>query len=90
MPTSWHNICSAIATCKLHGLTCTGRAFGLVHTVQRAPSKTVDIGWYCFNNNMGYMTAIEKKSKLKNGSMTSFSYAGRHVGGISLIGTMRS
>ncbi|KAJ8428712.1 hypothetical protein Cgig2_028195 [Carnegiea gigantea] len=25
-PTSWHNICSVIAMCELHRLTCTGRA----------------------------------------------------------------
>ena len=33
VPTSWHNICSFIATCELRGLTCSTRAFGLIHTV---------------------------------------------------------
>ncbi|KAJ8428571.1 LOW QUALITY PROTEIN: hypothetical protein Cgig2_021629 [Carnegiea gigantea] len=65
VPTSWHNICSFITTCELHGLTCSARAFGLVHMVQRAPKEIGDLGWYCFNNRSGFMTAIEKKSKLK-------------------------
>ena len=39
VPTSWHNICSFVATCELRGLTCSARAFSLVHTVQRAPLK---------------------------------------------------
>jgi len=65
VPTSWHNICSFIATCELHGLTCTARAFSLVHSVQRASKETEDLGWYCFNNRLGFMTAIEKNSKVK-------------------------
>jgi len=47
VPTSWHYISSFIVTCELRSLTCSGQAFGLVHTKQ------------------GFMTAIEKKSKLK-------------------------
>ena len=66
VPMSWHNICSFIVTCELCRLNCTDRAFGLVHMVQRAPSETGDIGWYCLNNKKGYMIAIEKKSKVKN------------------------
>ncbi|KAJ8433087.1 hypothetical protein Cgig2_014135 [Carnegiea gigantea] len=31
----------------------------------RAPKETGDLGWYCLNNGLGFMTAIEKKSKLK-------------------------
>ena len=31
VPTSWHNICSFIATCELRGLVCTAGAFSLVH-----------------------------------------------------------
>ncbi|KAJ8436373.1 hypothetical protein Cgig2_032194 [Carnegiea gigantea] len=65
VPTSWHNICSFITTCELHDLTCTARAFSLVHIVQRAPKETGDLGWYCFNNRPGFMKAIEKKSKVK-------------------------
>jgi len=65
VPTSWHNICSFIVTCELCGLTCLARAFGLVHTVQKALKETGDLGWYCFNNRPGFMTAIEKKLKLK-------------------------
>jgi len=53
-------------TCELRGLAYTARAFGLVHSIQRAPKEIVDLGWYCFNNKSGYMTAIEKKSKVKN------------------------
>ena len=66
VPTSWHNICSFIATCELRGLTCSTQAFDLVHTIQRAPKETRDLGWYCFNNSQGFMTAIEKKSKVKH------------------------
>ncbi|KAJ8434745.1 hypothetical protein Cgig2_001948 [Carnegiea gigantea] len=66
VPTSWHNICSFIATCDLRGLTCAARAFGLVHTVQESPKQTGDLGWYYFNNRPGFMTAIEKKSKVKH------------------------
>ena len=33
VPTSWHNICSFIATSELRGLSCSAWAFGLVHTV---------------------------------------------------------
>ncbi|KAJ8419987.1 hypothetical protein Cgig2_025350 [Carnegiea gigantea] len=65
VPTSWHNICSFIVTCELRGLTYSTRAFGLVHTVQKAPKETGDLGWYCFNNRPGFMMDIEKKSKLK-------------------------
>ena len=65
VPMSWHNICSFIATYELHGLTCLARAFGLVHTVQRAPKETRDLGWYYFNNKPGFITTIEKKLKLK-------------------------
>jgi len=43
-----------------------GWAFGLVHTIHKAPSETGDTGWYSFNNRKGFITAIEKKSKLKN------------------------
>jgi len=63
VPMSWHNIFSFIATCELHGLTCIGRAFGLV---QRAPSETGHTRWYSFNNKKGFMTSIENKPKLKN------------------------
>ncbi|KAJ8420759.1 hypothetical protein Cgig2_030935 [Carnegiea gigantea] len=63
--TSWHNICSFIATCEQRGLTCMARAFSLVHTIQRAPKETGDLGWYYFNNRPGFMTAIEKKLKVK-------------------------
>ena len=66
VPTSWHNICSFITTCELCGLTCTTRAFSLIYTVQRAPKETVDLGWYCFNNRLGFMMAIEKKLKVKH------------------------
>jgi len=65
VPTSWHNICYFIATYELRGLVCTARAFGLVHTIQRAPKETDDLGWYCFDNRPSYMTAIEKKPKVK-------------------------
>ncbi|KAJ8420465.1 hypothetical protein Cgig2_031988 [Carnegiea gigantea] len=65
VPISWHNICSFIATCELRGLTYSARAFGLVHTVQKAPKETGGLGWYYFNNGSGFITAIEKKSKLK-------------------------
>ncbi|KAJ8428264.1 hypothetical protein Cgig2_000326 [Carnegiea gigantea] len=64
--TSWQNICSFITTCELHGLTCTAQVFNLVHTIQRALKETGDLGWHCFNNRQGYMTAIEKKSKVKH------------------------
>ncbi|KAJ8435431.1 hypothetical protein Cgig2_013929 [Carnegiea gigantea] len=50
MPTSWHNIRSFIATCERRGLTCSAQAFSLLHTVQRAPKETGDLGWYCSNN----------------------------------------
>jgi len=66
VPTSWQNICSFIATCELHGLTCTGRAFALVHSVQRASSEIEDLGWYCFNDKKGFMMTIEKKSNIKS------------------------
>jgi len=61
VPTSWHNICSFIATCELHGLTCSARVLGLIYTVQKAPKETGG-----FNNRLGFMTAIEKKSKVKH------------------------
>ncbi|KAJ8427306.1 hypothetical protein Cgig2_032955 [Carnegiea gigantea] len=66
VPTSRHNVCSFIATCELHGLTCSAWAFSLVHTVQRAPKETRDLRWYCFNHRSGFMAAIEKKSKVKH------------------------
>ena len=66
MPTSWHNICFFIAICELRGLSCTSRVFGLVHAVLNATSETRETGWYSFNNRKGFMTAIEKKFKLKN------------------------
>ena len=66
MPTSWHNVYSFIATCELCRLSCTGRAFKLVHTIQNAPSEITDTGWCSFNNTKGFMMAIGKKSKLKN------------------------
>jgi len=65
VPMSWHNICSFIVICELHSLTCSAQAFGVVHTVQKAPKETGDLGCYCFNNMLGFMTSIEKKSKLK-------------------------
>jgi len=34
--------------------------------VQRARSETEDTGWYSFNKKKDFMTAIEKKSKVKN------------------------
>ncbi|KAJ8431187.1 hypothetical protein Cgig2_010219 [Carnegiea gigantea] len=63
VPTSWHNICFFIATCKLRGLTYSARAFSLVHAIQRAPKETEELGCYYFNNRPGFMTAVEKKSK---------------------------
>ncbi|KAJ8429329.1 hypothetical protein Cgig2_026559 [Carnegiea gigantea] len=45
VPTSWHNIYSFIATCELCGLTCSARTFDLIHTIQRAPKETGDLGW---------------------------------------------
>ncbi|KAJ8433142.1 hypothetical protein Cgig2_007106 [Carnegiea gigantea] len=65
MPTSWHNICSFIATCELRGLTCSAWVFNLVHTVQKAPKETGDLRWCYFNNRPGFITTIEKKSKVK-------------------------
>ena len=66
VPTSWHNICSYIATCELSDLTYSARAFSLVHTVQWAPKETGDLGWSRFNNRLGFMTTIERKSKVKH------------------------
>jgi len=65
VPTSWHNICSFIATCELRGLTCSTQAFSLAYTIQKAPKETGSLGWYCFNKRPGFITAIEKKSKVK-------------------------
>ena len=73
------NMFSFIATCELRGLTYTGRKFGLVHTVQRAPSETGDLMWCCFNNKKSFMTAIEKKSKVKNWKY-DFLFAQREAG----------
>ena len=42
------------------------RAFNLAHTIQKAPKEIRDLGWYCFNNRLGFMTSIEKKSKAKH------------------------
>ncbi|KAJ8442013.1 LOW QUALITY PROTEIN: hypothetical protein Cgig2_033777 [Carnegiea gigantea] len=53
------------ATCELCGLTCSARAFSLVRTIQKFPKETGDLEWCCFNNRPGFMTAIEKKSKVK-------------------------
>jgi len=66
VPMLWHNICSFIATYELRRLTYTSRAFAQAHSIQRAPKETGDLGCYCFNNKKGFMTAIEKKSKVKN------------------------
>jgi len=44
VPTSWHNICSSIATCELRNLTCSARAFSLIYTIQRAPKETGVLG----------------------------------------------
>ncbi|KAJ8434783.1 hypothetical protein Cgig2_033733 [Carnegiea gigantea] len=66
VPTFWHNICSFIRTCELRRLTCTGRTFVQVHSVQRAPREAEDLGWYCFDNKKGFLTAIEKNSKKYN------------------------
>ncbi|KAJ8431148.1 hypothetical protein Cgig2_026745 [Carnegiea gigantea] len=33
---------------------------------QKAPKETGDFGWYYFNNRLGFMTAIEKKSEVKH------------------------
>lgn len=66
VPTSWHNICSFVAIYELWKLTCSSRAFGLVHKVQKAPSETGEMGWYSFNSRRGFMMAIDKKLKIKN------------------------
>ncbi|KAJ8448735.1 hypothetical protein Cgig2_011356 [Carnegiea gigantea] len=66
VPTSWHNICSFIATCELRYLICSAWAFGLVYAVQKAPKEIGDLGSDRFNNRSGFMTAIEKKSKVKH------------------------
>jgi len=66
LPTSWHNICSFITTCELHDLTCSARAFSLLYTIQRALKESGDLGWYFFNYRSRFMTAIEKKSKVKH------------------------
>jgi len=66
VPTSWYNICSFITTCELRDLPCSARAFSLIHTVQKAPEEDRDLGWYCFNNNPDFITAIGKKSKVKH------------------------
>ncbi|KAJ8426959.1 hypothetical protein Cgig2_027683 [Carnegiea gigantea] len=55
VPTSWHNICSFIATYELHRLCCIGCAFAQIRSVQRALSKTGDLGWYCFNNKRKFV-----------------------------------
>ncbi|KAJ8423520.1 hypothetical protein Cgig2_011981 [Carnegiea gigantea] len=47
-------------------LTCTGRAFAITHSIQRGPKETRDLRWYCFSNKKGFITAIEKNSKVKN------------------------
>jgi len=66
VPTSWHDVYSLIATCELRRLTCTWQAFGLVHIVQKLLTEAEEIDWYNFNDRNAFMTAIEKKSKLKN------------------------
>ena len=66
VPMSWHNICFFIVTYELCRSTCIGRTLAQVYTVQRAPSETADLRWYCFNNKRGFMMAIKKKSKIKN------------------------
>ena len=65
IPTSWHKICAFIATYKLTKMTYMARAFRLLHTIQKAPREAGNTGWYNFNNWKGFMTVIEKKSKLK-------------------------
>jgi len=56
---------SFIKTSKLRGLSSIGRSFGLVHKVQSASTETGGTSCYSFNNQKGFMTAIEKKSNLK-------------------------
>ncbi|KAJ8433872.1 hypothetical protein Cgig2_021255 [Carnegiea gigantea] len=82
LPTSWHNICSFITTYELRGFACSARTFSLVHTIQRAPKETKDLGWYCFNNRPGFIAAIEKKSKMKH-----WKYDFLFVGETFLTGT---
>jgi len=48
--------------CELCRLTYTGRAFVQAYSIQRASKETGDL----FNNKKGFMTAIEKNSKVKN------------------------
>ncbi|KAJ8427020.1 hypothetical protein Cgig2_001043 [Carnegiea gigantea] len=55
-----------IEVCELRRLASSAWVFGLVYTVQKAPSKTGEMGWYSFNNQKGFMTVIEKKPKIKN------------------------
>jgi len=55
-----------MAVCELRKLACSAWVFGLVHTVQKAPSKTGGTSWYNFDNQKGFMTVIEKKPKIKN------------------------
>ncbi|KAJ8429876.1 LOW QUALITY PROTEIN: hypothetical protein Cgig2_006776 [Carnegiea gigantea] len=40
--------------------------YGLRFPLHAAPKEIGDLGWYCFNNRSGFMTAIEKKPKVKN------------------------
>ncbi|KAJ8431879.1 hypothetical protein Cgig2_001571 [Carnegiea gigantea] len=44
VPASWNNIWSFIAACELRSLAYTARVFGLVHSIQRAPKETGDLG----------------------------------------------
>ena len=66
IPTLFHNICSFIVTCELCGVLYSAHMFAQVHTIQKAPDEAGQAGWYFFNNKKGYMSAIERKSKLKN------------------------
>jgi len=56
--------------CELRTLTYSGRAFQLVHTIQKVSSEARETDWYSFNNQKGFMMAIEKRFKFKNWNYT--------------------
>jgi len=61
-----------------------------VHIVQKVPDEVGEAGWFSFNNKKDLMSAIERKSKLKNWKYDFLFVKHRGDGEPFLGGTMVS
>ena len=79
-------IYSFIATYKLRHIHIPylAHTFAQVHTI-KASGEARQVGWYCFNNNKGYMSTTDRRPNLGTETTTLYTYIVAGLGQVSYL-----